>query len=276
MKKTTKIIIACALAVIICTGSLLFFTLQNKNPEPVKNIIKSDDSAKYIAHRGFSGIAPENTIPAFKKAGENGYYGCEFDIHPTKDGVWAVMHDVSLKAMTGQKGNISDYTFEELQAFNITAGKNINDYQNTKIPSLEQALDEIAKYPSMRPFIEIKSGGEKDIEMLINILEERKLINKVTIISFHMDYLEQLRAYSPNIMLQFLISEITDNTVQSCIYKKINAVSFDGRITKNHDKIKSIIDANLTAATWTIDTLELTDKLYQLGVRYITTNVIMP
>lgn len=36
---------------------------------------------KYIAHRGWSSIAPENTLPAFRLAARNsGFYGVEFDI----------------------------------------------------------------------------------------------------------------------------------------------------------------------------------------------------
>ncbi len=46
-----------------------------------------------IAHRGASGLAPENTLPAFRAAIEAGADGIELDVHLTRDGHLAVHHD---------------------------------------------------------------------------------------------------------------------------------------------------------------------------------------
>ena len=66
----------------------------------------------YIAHRGLfdntNGI-PENSIPAFEKAAENGF-GIETDVQMSKDGVLVVFHDDKLKRMTGAEGKLTDYT----------------------------------------------------------------------------------------------------------------------------------------------------------------------
>lgn len=48
-----------------------------------------------FAHRGLSSIAPENTMAAFKLARDMGMPGIEFDVHLTKDGKLAVIHDHS-------------------------------------------------------------------------------------------------------------------------------------------------------------------------------------
>ena len=45
------------------------------------------------AHRGASGYAPENTLPAFLKAYECGADGVELDVQMTKDGQLVVIHD---------------------------------------------------------------------------------------------------------------------------------------------------------------------------------------
>ena len=41
---------------------------------------------KMIAHRGLSGIEPQNTSIAFAAAGNRSYFGIETDVHITKDG----------------------------------------------------------------------------------------------------------------------------------------------------------------------------------------------
>ena len=50
-----------------------------------------------IAHRGGSGLRPENTIDAFTHAMDVGADGIEIDVHLTRDGIAVVHHDESLK-----------------------------------------------------------------------------------------------------------------------------------------------------------------------------------
>ena len=50
-----------------------------------------------IAHRGFSAVAPENTMAAFRQAAEAGADGIELDVHLTKDGEVVVIHDYTVK-----------------------------------------------------------------------------------------------------------------------------------------------------------------------------------
>ena len=61
------------------------------------NTVKIDrKQAQMIAHRGLSGLEPENTSPAFVAAGNRSYYGIETDIHVTRDRKIVVIHDGSL------------------------------------------------------------------------------------------------------------------------------------------------------------------------------------
>jgi len=76
---------------------------------------------RYYAHRGLHdnrSDAPENSMAAFKKAVDAGY-GIELDVQLTRDRIPVVFHDESLERVCGVKGNVRDYTFEELQAFRL-------------------------------------------------------------------------------------------------------------------------------------------------------------
>lgn len=57
-----------------------------------------------IAHRGFSGIYPENTMLAFEKAIEAGCDGIELDVQLTKDGIPVIMHDEKVNRTTDGTG----------------------------------------------------------------------------------------------------------------------------------------------------------------------------
>ena len=76
---------------------------------------------RFYAHRGLhdnASEAPENSMPAFKKAVEAGY-GIELDIQLTKDQQVVVFHDDFLQRVCGVEGKVSDYTYEQLQEFRL-------------------------------------------------------------------------------------------------------------------------------------------------------------
>lgn len=76
---------------------------------------------RFYAHRGLhdnASQAPENSMPAFKKAVEAGY-GIELDIQLTKDQQVVVFHDDLLQRVCGVEGKVSDYTYEQLQEFRL-------------------------------------------------------------------------------------------------------------------------------------------------------------
>ena len=68
-----------------------------------------------IAHRGFKGAYPENTMLAYEKAIEVGADGIEFDVHLTKDSELVIIHDETLERTTDGKGLIKDKTLQELK-----------------------------------------------------------------------------------------------------------------------------------------------------------------
>lgn len=76
---------------------------------------------KYFAHRGLhdnAGAAPENSLPAFALAVEQGF-GMELDVQVTRDGVPVVFHDYHLERICGVKGKIAEHTYEELCAYTL-------------------------------------------------------------------------------------------------------------------------------------------------------------
>jgi len=59
-----------------------------------------------IAHRGASGVAPENTKIAFVKALDMGARAIEFDVQLTRDNVPIVFHDDTLERTTDGRGRV--------------------------------------------------------------------------------------------------------------------------------------------------------------------------
>lgn len=122
----------------------------------------SEKQISVIAHRGFSSVAPENTLSAVRKAIDLGVDIIEIDIHLTKDSVPVLLHDKTLNRTTNGKGPIYKYNFAELDSFDAGV-KYSKKYKGEKIPSLEETMQLINGQCTL--LIEIKNSGKnKGIE----------------------------------------------------------------------------------------------------------------
>ena len=86
-----------------------------------------------FAHRGYHQFDPENSMGAFKKAVLRHVEGIETDVHLTKDQVPVLIHNESLKKMTGDPRKVNDLTLRQIKQLRL---------QNSKetIPTLEEFL----------------------------------------------------------------------------------------------------------------------------------------
>lgn len=234
----------------------------------------TDKTQYFTAHRGLSNVAPENSAPAIEEAGKAGYYAAEFDVAPTKDGIWILMHDDTVDRMTDGEGNVSDFTYAEIMELKIDSGKGLKNYPDLKICTLEEALDICEKY-SMRPMVEVKGGEQTDMTGLLDIIKGRNLTVTPLIIDFNSERLAALRNADSDMELWYLVSKISD--VRIAFAKEYNTgIAFNHKKIANLFMVDDVKDMGITCAAWTVDRLPCADILALLGVEYITTNRILP
>ena len=94
---------------------------------------------KIWAHRGACADAPENTLPAFQLAFDQGADGVELDVQRTRDGVLVVCHDETIDRTSNGSGAISELTFDQLRRLDFSNGR--NGYARVPIPTLAEVLD---------------------------------------------------------------------------------------------------------------------------------------
>ena len=286
MKKKQKILI-CVLCVVaaVCVAGGLFAKLRTKKIRPKDTVsIKSIsavniDEITLTAHRGLSAIEPENTLPAFKAACEAKYNYVEFDIEPTSDGKWIVMHDDDLRRTTNGHGKITERTLAEVSALKIDNGANIENYTDLRVPTFEETMALLDRYyPNTKPMIEIKSIGKNNLDSLIEFFKDYAARGRSTIvISFDKDIIDTLYKECPEQTYWLLTSELSDEAVDFCKNHGNMRAAFNGNNAKNTDSvINAAIDAGIPLAAWTVDSPDTLKNLYDLGVRYFTTNCITP
>ncbi len=277
MKKKKLLSILLAIAIIIFGGVYVADLFLGYEAPEIKKLSDSNleniEDVKLTAHRGFSGIAPENTLVAFEKAGEYGFYATECDVHLTKDGVWVIYHDDNIFRLTNGYKNIEDATYEELQQYVIDNGVNVDNYPNQKIPTLEEYLI-ICKDMRIIPQIEIKNGSKEKLQEILDLLQKYELKENAIIISFKGEMIKKVRELDEKIELWYLVEEITEENIK---ISKDNNYKLAFNHKKNDEEvIKKAIGQGLTLCAWTVDDLTVLEELYNLGVKFITTNAITP
>jgi glycerophosphoryl diester phosphodiesterase len=154
-----------------------------------------------IAHRGFSGAYPENTMLSFEKADELPIDALELDIHSSKDGKLVVIHDPTLDRTTNISGRIIDYSAEELRR--ADAGYHFDPQNNSTFPFRGQGIkipfleDLFRQFPHRKFVVEIKQTMPAIEELLDALIRKYHMEEKVIIASEHYEPLARIRTMDP-------------------------------------------------------------------------------
>src|SRR5205085_58427 len=126
-------------------------TIPPETPEQAKErhakVAERRRTGGVICHRGASEFAHENTLEAYRATFELGGDGNEIDIRTTKDGVLVLFHDDMLDVDLKAFGDISDYTWEQLQKFEFRNPGPFGDA--CRIPTLKEVLELHRKYAGL-------------------------------------------------------------------------------------------------------------------------------
>ncbi len=91
------------------------------------------------AHRAMHTKYPENSLAAYQHSIDNGIDIIETDIRTTKDGKLVLLHDNSIDRTTNGKGKLKDFTFKELQNFNLKDKYGVG--REFKLPLAKKAFE---------------------------------------------------------------------------------------------------------------------------------------
>ncbi|WP_342791336.1 glycerophosphodiester phosphodiesterase [Paenibacillus methanolicus] len=158
------------------------------------------------AHRGASGLAPENTMAAFRKALSFPFVQwMELDVQLSRDGVPVIIHDDTLRRTTTASGRVGEFTAAELGKFD--AGAKFNKaFAGEGVPTLAELLDETIGRARLN--IELKTYGGRYPELerrVVDLLYEKGLQHDAVITSFDQEALRKVRALSKEIRTGIII-----------------------------------------------------------------------
>jgi glycerophosphoryl diester phosphodiesterase len=229
-----------------------------------------------VAHRGSSFDAPENTLPAFRLAWEQGADGVEGDFLLTKDAQIVCIHDASTKRLADKNLVVSKSTLQELRALDVGAWKH-EKFKGTKIPTISEVFATIPK--GKKIFVEVKCGPEI-VPFLVKEIRKANLeTDQVRLICFNTKVIKSFKEYMPNHKAYWLSGFNKKNgswkpsvdqvitTLQNC-----KADGLDSQHTIPPEFSKSVIKAGFEWHAWTINDARTAQRLAKRGIDSITTD----
>lgn len=163
------------------------------------------DAAKALpkrlcAHRGFSTVAPENSLPAFGSAVALGATEIEFDLWWTKDGEIVSIHDATLDRVSDGKGKVFDHTYEELLKLDF-GSKTGKHFAGLKILRFEEILAKLSCHTIMN--IHMKDVGtawdEAHVKKVLRLIDAYDARGHVYFMSSCGPLQDQLARLAPDI-----------------------------------------------------------------------------
>lgn len=227
---------------------------------------------KVWAHRGASGYAPENTLPAFELAVSQKADGVELDVQLTKDNKMVVFHDETLERVTNGTGFIKDYTLEELKQLNCK--NRFSSEENIKIPTLDEVYELLAP-TGLTVNVELKTGvfPYEGIEnMALEIAKNWNVEDKVIYSSFYHPGIMKMKELDKDAKVGLLYA---DGFIDVPEYaEKLGVLTLHPPIWRimDRDFVKKCKEKNIALHVWFCDEEQYMKLLVENQIEAIITN----
>lgn len=221
-----------------------------------------------IAHRGFSQIHLENTMPAFQHALDVGADGLELDLYFSKDLKPVVVHDKILKRLFQIDLNVRETNWSELKSLVTTKGE--------RLCLLTDVLDAfINSFQVINVEIKSMSIWNKGYEKVLAEILQKYDLSKIVVSSFNPFHLMRLKLYLPEVRLGYLVTKTNQpfyvRTPQFVKRLKVSQIHLDARLCQQ-EKYRTMALSKNKHWYWTVDDWDHWLECEKTGPEAIITN----
>ena len=225
-----------------------------------------------VAHRGLSGLFPENTMPSFEHALALPVNAIEFDLYPTRDGKIVIAHDSKLGRCCNGSGMIYEKTLDELKQLDFGAWKG-SEFVGTRIPEFHELLDFVDQVrPEIFLCVEIKHNDPVYAKTVLNELKRRNRLHNCSIISSHSEMLRLAYDFEPGMETHgFEPDESLPEEEKKRYFSTLRRIGINKKKV-TAEKVEKYHSMGIRVDVWDPDTPEEFNAMVSLGVDFITTN----
>lgn len=225
-----------------------------------------------IAHRGASHLAPENTLAAVNLAWELDCDAVEVDVHLSADNRIVAIHDPTTQRTGGQDLAVAQSHSHDLRQLDVGSFKG-SRYAGQTIPFLEEVL--VTVPAGRRLFLELKCGPEivAHLHMMLAMSSKQ---SQVTLIAFELATLCAAKAVLPDVPAYWLRDTTLGFPHRMTILAQARAAGLEG-VNVNWTGVTLRLAQKARAMgldlyVWTVDDVQVAQRLGHLGIQGITTN----
>jgi glycerophosphoryl diester phosphodiesterase len=151
-------------------------------------------------HRGAGRYAPENTLAAFAEGIRRGVDLLELDVHLSRDGELAVIHDHAVERTTDGAGSVHELTMAELKRLDAGAWFDPR-FAGERIPTLAEVVAFVAGRAGLT--IELKgwpATADRLVDAVVDLVEQTGTAEQTLVIAFDHHAVVRLKARCPGIV----------------------------------------------------------------------------
>jgi glycerophosphoryl diester phosphodiesterase len=225
-----------------------------------------------VAHMGAKGLEAENTVAAYVASANRSYYGIETDVHITKDKKVIAIHDENAKRVSGVDILVEESNFDDLRKIRLF-DNNGKVREDLCMPSLEDYISVCKRYGKVA-VLELKNRmADEDVHMIYDIIESMEYNDSTIYISFSIENLHAIREKNPTQTVQYLIGKnVPADLVDTLKKYKYDLDVYSEVVTK--ELIDACHSVGALVNVWTVDSVEKAEALVDIGIDFITTNII--
>ncbi len=158
---------------------------------------------RVCAHRGFSTVAPENTMPAYGAAIALGAEEIELDLWATTDGVIVSCHDAKLERISSGTGFVDEHSYAELLTLDFGSQEGGEKFAGLKIATFEDILSKFGRHTIMNVHVKARDDWnplpDKTLISIIELIKKYGCEKYVYFMSGSPSILEALERLAPDI-----------------------------------------------------------------------------
>ncbi|HNZ40206.1 MAG TPA: glycerophosphodiester phosphodiesterase family protein [Candidatus Latescibacteria bacterium] len=225
-----------------------------------------------IAHRGFSGQYPENTIIAFRAALELGCTWLECDVRRTRDGCFVVIHDQTVDRTTNGTGRVDSLTWNEIMRLDAGSWKDPK-FSGERVPLLDKLLTLVSGQAQL--VIELKVGKDS-VPGVVSVVSRHCAFGWTVASAFEWEVLETVRREAPRWRTTWLTTFEDlgpDEAINRCVDAGVDTIAPRASLI-DVEFVREAHAAGLLVRAWGVadDTGPGLRRLIAAGVDGATTN----
>lgn len=213
-----------------------------------------------IGHRGAPALAPENTLPSFAQAIDEGVHGIEFDVHKV-DSRLVVIHDESVNRTSNGTGVLQEFSFDEIRQLDFGDG--------ATIPTLEEVIESISTNVLINVELKGFDTGKTAAKILANYPTHQFMVS-----SFNWRELDEFRAIfgtATNTEFALLSIRLTQRLMDNANRMGVRILNVSSRFLQKQ-RVLDAVERGFSVYVYTVNSSSRARQLRNFGVSGVFTD----